>query len=189
MLNTINSDKAHFFDEWGGDDAEPEQYSRTMSATVGRLSALPPPTGIRVYVARHPLAWDHGCDDSKNRQCFECTLTTTAKNVNKLTSISHPDGNLDKPQVSEEVFICHYQFGKRRLHDQLENFTMGEIFTAVRTLPLMYSTPSGLQMRRHMGLGLIKKRKRRRALEKLQQRRSEHSSAAESAVSSDPPAR
>jgi len=182
VLNTIDSKSAHYFDEWGGDKASPEQYSRTMSATVGRLSLLAPPAGVRVYAVNHPLAWDHGCDDSNDPRCFECNLTVSAKNENKLVSHRHVDGNLAIAQRVDEVFICHYQFGKKRLHDQLDNFTMGEIFTAVRTLPLMYRTPGGLQMRRHTGLGLLKKKKRQAAKERLQKRRMERSNAAGSSV-------
>ena len=95
---------------------------------------------MRVYAERHPIAWDYVgfgraelfLDPLPKSQVFKCTLSFRKLSSDSGTSLSnnleahfHPDALSIWPTVPTgdmevgEVFMCHYQFGKVRMRDQL----------------------------------------------------------------------
>lgn len=134
---TIDSDEVNFFDEWGGFAAPQQKTDRSMSFTLSRLAAEDPPT-VRVYSKRHPIAWDYVgfgraelfLDPIPKSQVFKCTLSVRdfasgTSQSNHLVAQFHPDALSIWPAVPTgdmavaEVFMCHYQFGKVPMRDQL----------------------------------------------------------------------
>lgn len=120
----LNSTRARFFDEWGGNKAvratRTDKFANlSMTYLVNRYQGE---LGLRFQIFNAPIFWDGGCiydiesqidHDPPSTECNMCVLSTmdSGRNVLVAGTGKHTDGRPYKLSEFQEVIACHFQVG------------------------------------------------------------------------------
>eukprot|EP00038_Savillea_parva_P017977 m.22049 g.22049 ORF g.22049 m.22049 type:complete len:423 (+) comp3951_c0_seq1:63-1331(+) len=144
LYGTLNSHTPYFFDEWGGSEdpsrSGNDNFERSMTKIVLDYKEK---MQIRLYNRGFPIGWDHPCKMShtSNPTCGQCTLNVTETSQTLVLDRSG-EGNEDSINVYE-VILCHFQFGKGKTEDHLNNMTEDELISLDKAPVLVWTYLKG----------------------------------------------
>jgi hypothetical protein len=123
LYHIFNTQFAHFFDEWGGEQLE--WYNASMSARVNEQIDA----GKLRWYGGFPHGWDGGCIAQPDPSCGECRFRFHPAHGNRLTwnrtliqGVAFPTGT---PRELD-VLLCHFQHGKTRANEILTKLGLVE---------------------------------------------------------------
>lgn len=137
IRDLIDSYTTYFFDEWGGGNWM--YYNRSMTQIITEH-------GMRLGLRWHggfPIGWDGECQHIDKPKCSECVLTTEDY-ANHLTW----NRTLINPQEKYgmyEVLLCHFQFGKKQIKEQMTMLSAAKQAQLLAAEPFYYSYPEGFR--------------------------------------------
>jgi hypothetical protein len=143
LLHIFNNHSAFFFDEWGGGDGAYYPYSMTRI-----LNEQKDKLGIRWH-GGFPLGWDGECEGKVDKRCSECILSERFYSAGRTKSTLTWNRSIFEPDAeykTYEVLMCHFQMGKKLMHDQFAKMTEGHKESLLSANPLIWSFIEGFHV-------------------------------------------
>lgn len=141
LFHVFNNHSAFFFDEWGG--ADRKYYEGSMTQTLNEQAG---PLGIRWH-GGFPLGWDGECESRADAaRCSECILTSRYYSEGMTRSTLTWNRTVfaaDEEYTVYEVLMCHFQSGKKLMHDQFAKMDVAMRDNLLVANPLYMSYKEG----------------------------------------------